>query len=558
MCVKGAKAERTVVPECLRAFVLQMHHNAELAAHQGHKRVIDQISSYFFWPGMAQDAYRWVRSCSGCKKRKTPRPMRQGITEPVFATFPNQTVAIDIVGPLMETSAGNQWLLTMIDIFTRWPVAIPIPNRKSKVVAKAIFENWICQEGVPLKIVSDQGRELISEGIKSICARMGISKVQTSGYNPTGNANIERFHRYLLGAVSILFDRTTIDWDEFVQPVLFAYRVSLNDTTGFSPFYLKTGRHPTLPLQAMMSRADQVPPATGPEWSRRISERLAQAFEQAREAQRKSAEANQARDKRQRWDPEFCEGDDLYLWERSAEESRLRQDIAYAVGRPGGSLPSKFVNKWTGPYKFLRMNGARYAWILKGGVEVRHNVNRLWKHHRWDDLHSDTMTALMKPRVKEPSATASSATSTAELPTAKPTDEFKIGELIAFPKEVGDDDSLPFGIGKIIDIQGDEFEFQWLANQNCHPRGKFLPCWIDNADGKYYMRAKPTDKAHFPLTNRHFTTSVTKVDIIIHGFRILNDNGHLTARAREAIQADEWVRAAYGRPTDDLFLVRKM
>jgi hypothetical protein len=48
VCVKGAKGDRTVVPECLRAYVLRMHHNMELAAHQGHKRMINQITSYFF------------------------------------------------------------------------------------------------------------------------------------------------------------------------------------------------------------------------------------------------------------------------------------------------------------------------------------------------------------------------------------------------------------------------------------------------------------------------------------------------------------------------------
>ena len=158
-----------------------MHHNLELAGHQGHKRMIEQIASNFYWPGMTRDAIRWVASCSACKKRKTPRPMRHGITEPMFATFPNQTVAIDIVGPLTETTAGNFWILTMIDV-----------------------KASICQKGVPATIVSDQGRELISRGVKSLCTRVGIRKIQTSGYNPTGNASVERFHRFLMASLSIL------------------------------------------------------------------------------------------------------------------------------------------------------------------------------------------------------------------------------------------------------------------------------------------------------------------------------------------------------------------
>ena len=234
---------------------------------------------------MTQDVIQWVKSCAACKKRKTPRPLRHGTTVPVLSTFPNEVLAIDILGPLMETSLGNFWLLTMIDPFTRWPVAIPLPNHQSKVVAKAIFEHWICQKGVPATIVSDQGRDLVSQGMKALCVRLGIKKVQTSGYNPTGNASIERFHRYLMASISILFNQTGIEWDELVEPVLFAYRVSTNDATGFSPFLLETGRHPNLPAGVLANNFDKGEAEGEAEWVRRIKTRLQAAFDLARERQ---------------------------------------------------------------------------------------------------------------------------------------------------------------------------------------------------------------------------------------------------------------------------------
>src|SRR5262249_4290499 len=113
--------QSVVVPENLRAWLLRMHHHAPLAAHQGHKRMIQQLVPRFFGPGMVKDIIRWVQGCIACRKRKTPRPLRQGITMPIQSSFPNQTVAIDIVGPMMESSSGNRWILTMIDVFTRWP-----------------------------------------------------------------------------------------------------------------------------------------------------------------------------------------------------------------------------------------------------------------------------------------------------------------------------------------------------------------------------------------------------------------------------------------------------
>ena len=55
--------------------------SADLAGHQGERRSLGQMQMYFFWPGMKKQVFRWVKACLGCRKRKTPRPMRASITE---------------------------------------------------------------------------------------------------------------------------------------------------------------------------------------------------------------------------------------------------------------------------------------------------------------------------------------------------------------------------------------------------------------------------------------------------------------------------------------------
>ena len=55
------------------------------------------------------------------------------------------------------------WVITMIDTFTRWPVAVAINDRSSASIAAAIHERWICDKSVPLKILSDRAREFSNE-----------------------------------------------------------------------------------------------------------------------------------------------------------------------------------------------------------------------------------------------------------------------------------------------------------------------------------------------------------------------------------------------------------
>jgi transposase InsO family protein len=118
--------------------------------------------------------------------------MRAGLTEVIQATRPNEVWAIDIVGRMNESNAGNQWILTMIDCFTRWPITVAIRNRTQETVMEAIYEHMVTARGRPDKIVTDQGKELVGAAVKALCERWGIRKVQTGGYNPRGNASIER------------------------------------------------------------------------------------------------------------------------------------------------------------------------------------------------------------------------------------------------------------------------------------------------------------------------------------------------------------------------------
>ena len=244
----GEEIARVIVPESLRASVIRQYHNSQLACHQGRERTWRQLNETFYWPGMKSDVTRWVKCCMACRRRKTPRPIRAGITEAALATRPNETVAMDIWGPMFQSEKGNVYVLTMIDTFTRWPVATPIKDRSSATIAKAIFDHWICDKSVPMKIISDQAREFTSELMQQFAKLTGTRLLTTSGYNPTGNSSVERFHRYLGATLAITYEKVRANWDDYIPAILFSYRASINDTTGYSPFFLETGREPNLPL----------------------------------------------------------------------------------------------------------------------------------------------------------------------------------------------------------------------------------------------------------------------------------------------------------------------
>ena len=71
-----------------------------------------------------------------------------------------ERVAIDILGPLPETSRKNKLILVVSNFFTKWTESYPIPNQEATTVAEKLVSELICRFGVPHQLHSDQGTNL--------------------------------------------------------------------------------------------------------------------------------------------------------------------------------------------------------------------------------------------------------------------------------------------------------------------------------------------------------------------------------------------------------------
>ena len=120
--------------------------------------------------------------------------------------YPLQLVAVDIMGPLPETSNGNKYILVAEDYFTRWLEAWPIPNQETKTVAEKLLNEMFFRFSLPDQILSDQGRQFESALITELCNVLQIQKSRTTPYNPQADGLVERSNRTLLSMLSIMVD----------------------------------------------------------------------------------------------------------------------------------------------------------------------------------------------------------------------------------------------------------------------------------------------------------------------------------------------------------------
>ena len=63
----------------------------------------------------------------------------------------------------MPNSIGCNPLLTLIDRFRRWPVAVPIQDITADTIVDAFSHNWVSLYRVPEVITTDRGSQFTSQ-----------------------------------------------------------------------------------------------------------------------------------------------------------------------------------------------------------------------------------------------------------------------------------------------------------------------------------------------------------------------------------------------------------
>ena len=131
-----------------------------------------------------------------------------------------------------------------------------MPNMEARTVARLFVNHFVTRFGIPKYLHTDQGRNLESELIKETsCTILGIQKTRTTPYHPQSNGFVERFNRTLLNMLSTICKEEEY-WDMYLQLAMFAYRTSVQETTGVSPYSLMFGWEATVPIDLMFPSPD--------------------------------------------------------------------------------------------------------------------------------------------------------------------------------------------------------------------------------------------------------------------------------------------------------------
>ncbi|VDC02328.1 unnamed protein product [Peniophora sp. CBMAI 1063] len=167
----------------------------------------------------------YLLSCNACQRNKSPT------TKPVGPLHPHSvpdtcgnSVTIDFNGPLSPFGPENyDFLMTMTNRASCNIHAVPYHKTlTTKGAVHLFFQDWYCENGLPLKIISDHDTRFDNQLWCTFHKLTGITLVMSSSFHTQTNGASEQMNKTLIPAVRHHVDHLQDGWADALPAVRFA------------------------------------------------------------------------------------------------------------------------------------------------------------------------------------------------------------------------------------------------------------------------------------------------------------------------------------------------
>ena len=357
-----------LIPVHLITELLKALHG-QMGKHPGITKMIQECRSKYYYPGLEKIIKQWVMQCEDCIKYKRIsnsqiRPKMINNTEHVLG--PEDILEIDIL-PYLPNSAGNQNIVTMIDVFSRYLFAYPTQNVTAKTIGRCIVDVMTRQlylhAYLPTLILSDKGSQFRSEVVAEITQILEIQISHASTKHAQTIGTLERTHASIKTALKISTGERRSMWHKYVQIAVMNYNTTDHETLGCEPSTVFHGRIPCNVLDLKLG--------IKPKWKTTpnsdIAEQLQKQIDEVRATAKDNIMLSYLKYKK--------------YYDRKASAAPLKiNDYCYILNSKADNQSTKFAFQdciCTGPYIVIKVLSNKNYTIRKIGTRYTQTLHRI-------------------------------------------------------------------------------------------------------------------------------------------------------------------------------------
>ena len=170
------------VPQTLEGKVIDTFHGDNASGHGGVRKTTLAIRQRFHFKNMRAKVVKALRKCVACRRAKLRIAELDSPLSPMVSSSPFSAISIDIYAPGSVTSDGFKYVLTVVDLCTKWTAFFPLKTKMPAEVLATLCTQWFHVHGLPAFILSDRGKEFLGV-VSTVCSVIGVKQIKTTPYH---------------------------------------------------------------------------------------------------------------------------------------------------------------------------------------------------------------------------------------------------------------------------------------------------------------------------------------------------------------------------------------
>jgi IS30 family transposase len=218
--------------------ILDMDHHA---SHYGIVKMTSIINQKYY--GVPKEAItNYVNACEHCSNFVPLRTIEDMNFVQINQKYDRYVIDCVDLRRYSVQNQGYSWILNIVDSFSKHLWSYKLKTKSANEVTEAL-EDCFLRYGPPTTIQADNGKEFRNSTLVALCASMNIQIIHGRPRNPKAQGMVERVNQTIKRWLAKkLHENDSLKWSDFLTKIVYAYNVSIHQSTRKSPFQLFFGR----------------------------------------------------------------------------------------------------------------------------------------------------------------------------------------------------------------------------------------------------------------------------------------------------------------------------